>query len=143
MRRHLCILFFFFQAEDGIRDLTVTGVQTCALPIYLRLAFIAVAALGGIFCIAGLAVFYSPLLNHDAITGGAIFNSLIPGYLLPAIFAAVLARFSGPVGAIYQKAAGAAALALGLAYCVLEARTLLRGPLISLDQGTSLAEVGI
>src|SRR2546430_9971334 len=24
----------FFQAEDGIRDLTVTGVQTCALPIY-------------------------------------------------------------------------------------------------------------
>src|SRR5688572_2529444 len=27
-------MFFFFQAEDGIRDLTVTGVQTCALPIY-------------------------------------------------------------------------------------------------------------
>src|SRR5580692_1147359 len=29
---------FFFQAEDGIRDLTVTGVQTCALPIYLDAA---------------------------------------------------------------------------------------------------------
>src|SRR6266567_4261559 len=28
--------FFFFQAEDGIRDLTVTGVQTCALPILRR-----------------------------------------------------------------------------------------------------------
>src|SRR5256886_8607306 len=27
-------IFFFFQAEDGIRDLTVTGVQTCALPIF-------------------------------------------------------------------------------------------------------------
>src|SRR5688572_32967270 len=27
------MLSFFFQAEDGIRDLTVTGVQTCALPI--------------------------------------------------------------------------------------------------------------
>src|SRR2546430_7511489 len=27
---------FFFQAEDGIRDLTVTGVQTCALPILVR-----------------------------------------------------------------------------------------------------------
>src|SRR2546430_10979144 len=26
-------MFIFFQAEDGIRDLTVTGVQTCALPI--------------------------------------------------------------------------------------------------------------
>src|SRR5205085_3642966 len=30
----MCFGFFFFQAEDGIRDLTVTGVQTCALPIY-------------------------------------------------------------------------------------------------------------
>src|SRR2546430_4708040 len=29
----LYVFFFFFQAEDGIRDLTVTGVQTCALPI--------------------------------------------------------------------------------------------------------------
>src|SRR2546430_9676741 len=28
-------MHFFFQAEDGIRDLTVTGVQTCALPIWL------------------------------------------------------------------------------------------------------------
>src|SRR2546430_454133 len=39
VRRCLCLygflvfVFFFFQAEDGIRDLTVTGVQTCALPI--------------------------------------------------------------------------------------------------------------
>src|SRR5690606_39614813 len=28
---------FFFQAEDGIRDFHVTGVQTCALPIYLSI----------------------------------------------------------------------------------------------------------
>src|SRR3712207_7290974 len=28
--------FFFFQAEDGIRDIGVTGVQTCALPILLQ-----------------------------------------------------------------------------------------------------------
>src|SRR2546421_7670111 len=32
-RVYLCH-FFFFQAEDGIRDLIVTGVQTCALPIF-------------------------------------------------------------------------------------------------------------
>src|SRR5206468_8551824 len=32
-----CALLFFFQAEDGIRDLIVTGVQTCALPICLEL----------------------------------------------------------------------------------------------------------
>src|SRR5256714_13426818 len=30
------MFFFFFQAEDGIRDKLVTGVQTCALPIYTR-----------------------------------------------------------------------------------------------------------
>src|SRR2546430_5943189 len=35
MIRVCSILIFFFQAEDGIRDLTVTGVQTCALPISL------------------------------------------------------------------------------------------------------------
>src|SRR5256885_9288080 len=31
---NLQLYFFFFQAEDGIRDYKVTGVQTCALPIY-------------------------------------------------------------------------------------------------------------
>src|SRR2546426_3644414 len=33
----MCVCFFFFQAEDGIRDYKVTGVQTCALPISRRL----------------------------------------------------------------------------------------------------------
>src|SRR2546421_8093773 len=33
MQHRLMFFFFFFQAEDGIRDLIVTGVQTCALPI--------------------------------------------------------------------------------------------------------------
>src|SRR6266568_8154696 len=35
----LFYFFFFFQAEDGIRDGTVTGVQTCALPILADLPF--------------------------------------------------------------------------------------------------------
>src|SRR2546430_12264284 len=38
------LLFFFFQAEDGIRDLTVTGVQTCALPIWITLAHLSVSS---------------------------------------------------------------------------------------------------
>src|SRR3989449_5064929 len=33
LRSHVLYFFFFFQAEDGIRDVAVTGVQTCALPI--------------------------------------------------------------------------------------------------------------
>src|SRR5207302_8372910 len=32
--KEIYYFFFFFQAEDGIRDFHVTGVQTCALPIY-------------------------------------------------------------------------------------------------------------
>src|SRR3712207_9436458 len=36
MRDWLQYIGFFFQAEDGIRDIGVTGVQTCALPIYPR-----------------------------------------------------------------------------------------------------------
>src|SRR5205807_7790794 len=39
-----CFCFFFFQAEDGIRDYKVTGVQTCALPILATIA----AAPGGL-----------------------------------------------------------------------------------------------
>src|SRR2546428_9357515 len=40
--------FFFFQAEDGIRDLIVTGVQTCALPI-LNLGYLqTLAELAGV-----------------------------------------------------------------------------------------------
>src|SRR6266436_8302606 len=39
MSKALFVFFFFFQAEDGIRDVAVTGVQTCALPIWKYRAF--------------------------------------------------------------------------------------------------------
>src|SRR3712207_676847 len=42
-------IFFFFQAEDGIRDIGVTGVQTCALPIYHILVGLAIVS--GIGCL--------------------------------------------------------------------------------------------
>src|SRR5690348_17680434 len=51
----LFLFFFFFQAEDGIRDGRVTGVQTCALPIYLDW----------------------PILNSDALPGLAIAACLV------------------------------------------------------------------
>src|SRR5260370_16227600 len=34
--------FFFFQAEDGIRDSSVTGVQTCALPIFITMVVVTI-----------------------------------------------------------------------------------------------------
>src|SRR2546426_5590203 len=37
-------IFFFFQAEDGIRDYKVTGVQTCALPIFSGHTFVNLGA---------------------------------------------------------------------------------------------------
>src|SRR2546422_9537844 len=40
MRCDVSTLVFFFQAEDGIRDVAVTGVQTCALPISAHLAIV-------------------------------------------------------------------------------------------------------
>src|SRR5215467_11808755 len=61
-------IFFFFQAEDGIRDYKVTGVQTCALPIFcaellrthggrvgLRSDFSLVDGAEGYFLLRGLA----------------------------------------------------------------------------------------
>src|SRR5256886_12417062 len=62
--------FFFFQAEDGIRDLTVTGVQTCALPILPNIEKHA----PGAFCWAELATtdqsaainFYSKIFGWSA-----------------------------------------------------------------------------
>src|SRR5256886_4482308 len=59
------VWFFFFQAEDGIRDLTVTGVQTCALPISTQLT---VAA-------AYEAVLFGPQTNSSSLDArnGAVY----------------------------------------------------------------------
>src|SRR5256885_11953724 len=46
-------LFFFFQAEDGIRDYKVTGVQTCALPICIGTGRVARAEADGYTLILG------------------------------------------------------------------------------------------
>src|SRR5258708_24737711 len=58
-------LFFFFQAEDGIRDDLVTGVQTCALPICLRepLLWIALASFAAFLPIPQVAMPVSAALG--------------------------------------------------------------------------------
>src|SRR5699024_12149470 len=53
-------LFFFFQAEDGIRDRNVTGVQTCALPIWVVVR-LWLSRIGG----ASLSVDYLVLTRDD------------------------------------------------------------------------------
>src|SRR5204862_2146284 len=62
--------FFFFQAEDGIRDLYVTGVQTCALPISpapMRVALLA-GGTGGAKLAAGVQELVGPDLSVIANT---------------------------------------------------------------------------
>src|SRR5438093_7297005 len=60
----MCFIFFF-QAEDGIRDWSVTGVQTCALPIYR----VVVRGLGGSALLEPLQQVGRELLrnDHDAV----------------------------------------------------------------------------
>src|SRR5882757_11274712 len=66
-------VFFFFQAEDGIRDIGVTGVQTCALPIWLDPALLSAQKLSvglvdeetGVrgYAISGVPAFLEPYLT--------------------------------------------------------------------------------
>src|SRR3712207_1532624 len=48
------LVSFFFQAEDGIRDIGVTGVQTCALPISEVLAYSAIGQVGYVLVALGI-----------------------------------------------------------------------------------------
>src|SRR5207249_7115344 len=64
---------FFFQAEDGIRDRNVTGVQTCALPIYAKASFSQTVKHSGGKAQSGSGTLYIKKENKYRIeTGGQI-----------------------------------------------------------------------
>src|SRR5690349_11281293 len=67
---------FFFQAEDGIRHLYVTGVQTCALPIWRRLTRPSLPNPGTGLPVFALSVMRKPSRVPNTIWGG---SSLSPG----------------------------------------------------------------
>ena len=63
----MCFFFFFFQAEDGIRDIGVTGVQTCALPILSTLQIIATYTSSIYFLVTGsfsIDLFFLFIFQH-------------------------------------------------------------------------------
>src|SRR3990167_985226 len=70
----IIIGLFFFQAEDGIRDLTVTGVQTCALPLLshrkIQTESRTFIYSGGFRPNATVMRFYNILGEREAETGG-------------------------------------------------------------------------
>src|SRR2546422_1781899 len=61
MLQYVVLFFFFFQAEDGIRDVAVTGVQTCALPISYGYRYAA------LYSTCYDPFFYDPFLCYDPI----------------------------------------------------------------------------
>src|SRR3989449_8956781 len=79
--------FFFFQAEDGIRDVAVTGVQTCALPIFF-------SVIGGH---GGAILFYIPILLLGFFPWGGV---------LPSALVEALREREGPPGALPSPGAG-------------------------------------
>src|SRR2546426_4114990 len=82
----MCWWYFFFQAEDGIRDYKVTGVQTCALPIYAAIVFapagpLVPAALravekGGTVVCAGIHMSDIPAFPYDILWGERVVRSV-------------------------------------------------------------------
>src|SRR5690625_7782377 len=81
------MFFFFFQAEDGIRDGHVTGVQTCALPIsrQMFLGTMIVFTIGTVIC-ASAQIF--PVLLV-----GRLIQAVGSGLLIPIIFNTFLLIF--------------------------------------------------
>jgi uncharacterized membrane protein len=137
-------------AEFGVHTIICLLVATglAAAPArtgatFLRYGLIAVAALAAVLCVGGTIFFYNPLLRPDPVAGGQILNALIPGYLLPSLMAAALARVAYPLRPEFWKAAGAAALALALVYIALEVRVLFHGTSIAAGRGAGMAELGV
>src|SRR5207247_8419352 len=98
--------FFFFQAEDGIRDPLVTGVQTCALPIFLlipRFGFAgpAMAFVCAETAIVGIWMFQLTRLGFPANLGNVIWRPLAAGIAMTLVLFA-----AGEAGFLWQIAAG-------------------------------------
>ncbi len=92
--------------------------------------------------VAGLAVINNPFFSFEDVVGGAVFNSLLLAYAVPAVLAGVLAwqsRRSRPLW--YQRLALALAFGLQFLYMVLEIRRLFQGPAIDLFRTTSEGEL--
>src|SRR5258708_8303723 len=95
-------LFFFFQAEDGIRDDLVTGVQTCALPIFIGAEFVAKAAPDGstFLYTSSHTVVVVPLL-YDKLPYDPI-HDFVPVALCCSMAQAIVVNATLPVGSVKQ-----------------------------------------
>src|SRR6266550_8366791 len=90
------MLCFFFQAEDGIRDVAVTGVQTCALPIcpYLR------GNVGFVNFSGSTTEVVGAYIDGTGAHERQIIEDLRPGGTKPML--GLAAGFTSPIGSGYQ-----------------------------------------
>src|SRR5687767_8172457 len=99
---YVVLEIFFFQAEDGIRDKLVTGVQTCALPILLGVGggFILVPAMIYLLGMAPRVVIGTSLVMILAVSAGTTMIHAVTTRAVDIVLAALL-LIGGVVGAQY------------------------------------------
>ena len=89
----------------------------------------------------GLALASNPLFTGETITGGALVNSLLPAYLLPAALAFALAYTAQRQRPIwYILTSAGLGLGLHFLYTVMEIRRLFQGPIIEIGRATGEGE---
>lgn len=92
---------------------------------------LAAGAIGCVIALLGLLFGANPYFSGEPVEGGALFNTLMPGYLLPALAAFAAARFAGKDRPVWlRRAFGSAALALAFAYLTLLVRFIFAGPVL-------------
>src|SRR2546426_12007828 len=80
----LSFFFFFFQAEDGIRDYKVTGVQTCALPIYVALLRADLVTMAPVDVVAAVGAALETLVEKIESFGGRV-EEVSPGGVVAVV----------------------------------------------------------
>ncbi len=119
----------------------IVRLETVRRSAVLRIGSLVFGGLSLAGGVLGLLIVSNPLLG-GAVQGGAVFNSLLVGYLLPAIAALALAWTArGRRPSWFVMAAAGLGFALQFTYTVVEIRHLFRGPDVSLMRGTSDAEL--
>src|SRR5256884_6796220 len=98
--------FFFFQAEDGIRDVAVTGVQTCALPIFRAMAVpAAVVRDGGTISAVGAFVEMAAKCGGTTPLNGSQHLDMLPTKPVAISFDENLSRSADDIGHLQRRPA--------------------------------------
>jgi len=124
--------------------IVLTRLDASRRNVVFRYASLGAGMLGMALAALGLALRYNPLLDGEPVEGGVILNTLVLGYLIPALVAGALAFFARTVRPLwYWGGAGALGGVLMLLYAALQARLFFHGPFIGFEEGAGVAELGV